>query len=222
MSKSYKSTFPRLEDVNCLIGARMCFTLIKSGAPVRFEGKVDRVFESDMLPENYSDCYGVRMSSFIDTRFGLWKGKIIFFNPHTGEWLGYGKDIVETGHFIVEVVGWIYNYSDYFNPKSWIQSAIWHNKPLKKFTIDRSILMDKLNISISGDNIRAILFKKIYNNEWQNFGYTTASIMEVKGSSLLGLLKKLMETKQLHFTLDEVSVVRSYLLQDKVLNSPIL
>jgi hypothetical protein len=222
MSKSYGS-FPHvLEDMNCLIGARVCITLIRSGNPVRFKSKVDRVLEGDMLPENYSCCYGLRMSSFIDARFGLWKERIVFFNSQTMEWLGYADDVSKAGHFIVEVVGWIYNYSDYFNPDSWIPSAIWHDKSLKKFTEDHSVLMDKLDISISGDNIRAILFKKIYNDEWQSSGYTTASIMKVKGSSLLDLLKKLMRTKQLHFTLDEVSVIRSYLFQDKVLNPPSL
>lgn len=206
-----------------LNGTRVCVTLIKSGEPVRFENHVFNVIDHNQLPEEFKHLIGVKLRKDVGTEFGLWKNRVIFFDPDKEEWIGYSCTDANKSKklFMVEIVGLIWNYRDFFEPSTWIPGSIWHDKPIT-FEHDKSADMDKFGISISGYNVRSILFKKLHNNEWTDSTYTKTSIMGVKGKKLIHLLTKEIKIGNPVFTFDEISVIRSYLWQASTLNGGLL
>lgn len=210
------------EDLNGFINkSRLCVTLAASGNSVRFENTVSRILDCGQLPEHLKYFIGVKFAKDVKAEFGLWKNRVIFFDPRKREWFGCSDSYKNKKLLMVEMVGLIYNYRDYYNPDTWCKGSIWHDNPIA-FEHDKSAEMDRFEISISGHNIRAILFKKLYNNKWKNPAYTRENIMKVKDKDLIFVINKALQEKNPIFTLDELSVIRSYLWQHKTLNGSIL
>ena len=79
--------------------------------------------------------------------------------------------------------------------------------------------MDALGFSISGNNVRAILFKKMCNGVWHDLPCTKENIQFIKGRDLVKLINDLLAHENAHFTLDEMRVIERYREQDRILNS---
>lgn len=205
------------DDLNkFLFRSRLRITLIGSGEPARFEGEFLSIVDDNKLPKLCSHLIGIELSKDADSSFGLWKNCVIFFDPCTREWTGYAKEEEETRKFMIEVIGLIYNYRDYFDSVTWCSESILHDDPTSS-EYDHHIEMDRFRIAISGYNIRAILFKKIFNGLWKDSPYKKSSIQEVKGKNLIVLLYALKDRHDF-FTEDEMKVVNMYLHQDSLLN----
>ncbi|OHA84899.1 MAG: hypothetical protein A2408_01420 [Candidatus Yonathbacteria bacterium RIFOXYC1_FULL_52_10] len=189
--------------------------------PVRFEATLHGILETKKLPTGFESCVGLTFDRTVESRFGLWKDKTIFFDPSWRIWIGHATSLEHAELFQVEVPGLIYNYRDYFDPSSWYPGATWHDDPIPNSMYDRydrSGVMDALGIAISGTNIRAILFKKICNGEWSGSGYDRLSIHNVKGVALVNLSRSLLEKQGDLFTTSERVVIERYLIQDTVSN----
>lgn len=200
-----------------LFRARLCVTLIRPGKPARFEDELFSIIDNGKLPKSCLGLVGMKLSKYADPSFGLLNNRIILFNPQTREWTGYSKKKGDMRKFIVEVIGLVYNYRDYFDPVTWCSGSIWHDNPVS-FKYDHHLEMDRFGIAISGQNVRTILFKKIYNGLWEDSPYKRSNIQEVKGQNLITLLRNILKDTHEFFTKDEMKVVNMYLYQDSLFN----
>jgi len=194
----------------------LLITLVCPGKPRRFRAEMFSVAETIT-----ANCIAVKLKSkrCISTSFALWKGDTIFFDTKEKKWFARGENV-----FLVEVVGLIYNYSDYFNPDSWGINSVWNRQHKYYCALDTShdpsSLMDKFGIAISGDNIRSILWKKLCNGVWKTSHYDIENIHEIKGPDLLALVHSMLGTSPSLLSADEKEVFERYVRQDLLLNPP--
>lgn len=191
-------------------------TLVQQGDPVRFERAFHSILEPWKLTESYAGCIGIKFDKSVESRFELRKDRTIFFDPASREWIGAATHPENAPHFSVEVSSWIYNYSDYFDPASWVPGTTWHDMPIESYKNDPSSIMDALGLAISGYNVRVILFKKICNGEWLGSGHDRLSIHTVKGAALTNLMGNLLEKGDIAFTRAERAVLERYRAQRAV------
>lgn len=196
-------------------------TLVQAGDPVRFERTIHRIVERDRLPPGYESCIGVKFANPVESRFGLWKNKTMFFDPERREWIGHAETRDAAPRLQVEIPGLFHNHTEYFRSTSWVPGTTWRDQPIDQALLqryDRREHMHRLGIAISGNNIRAILFKKICCGAWSGAKYDRASIWTVKGQALLTLMRNIVETGACALTPDEEDVFRMYFQQDALLN----